>query len=266
MRALIGILLLLLLLVSCKSGQLKTTKDADDSTKVTDTRLNKRLNAADILDNHRSAKSDFETLHIIGDASYSGFSMGVQTDIRIERGEQILIIIKKLGFTGAKVYITPERVSYYESMTNTYYDGDFTLISNLLGVELDYEKVENLLLGKALYDQRQEITSKDIEENLYRVLTQLVTQNDLVELQYWIDGSWNLHKEKLSLDNSSNELEINYKNHKQSEGIVLPQQIHISATNAKQSVDLKLNYSKISKNTDLNFVYEIPKNAKEIRF
>lgn len=266
MRALIGILPLLLLLVSCKSGQLKATKDADDSIKVTDTRLNKRLNAADILDNHLSVESDFETLHIIGDASYSGFSMGVQTDIRIERGEQILIIIKKLGFTGAKVYITPERVSYYESMTNTYYDGDFTLISNLLGVELDYEKVENLLLGKALYDQRQEITSKDIEENQYRVLTQLVTQNDLVELQYWIDGSWNLHKEKLSLDNSSNELEINYKNHKQSEGVVLPQQIHIFATNAKQTVDLKLNYSKISKNIDLNFVYEIPKNAKEIRF
>jgi len=49
------------------------------------------------------------------------------------------------------------------------------------------------------------------------------------------------------------------------EGLI-PRKIHIFATNAKQTVDLKLNYSKISKNTDLNFVYEIPKNAKEIRF
>src|SRR5690606_7312604 len=103
MRALIGILPLLLLLVSCKSGQLKTTKDADDSIKVTDTRLNKRLNAADILDNHLSVESDFETLHMIGDEPYSGFSMSVQTDIRIDRSKQILIIIKILRFTGANV-------------------------------------------------------------------------------------------------------------------------------------------------------------------
>src|SRR5690606_13883907 len=106
---------------------------------------------------------------------------------------------------------------------------------------------------------------KDIEESLYRVLTQLVTRNDLVELQYWIDAGWNLHKEKLSMGNSYNELEINYKNHQQSEGVILPKEIFILATNQNQSVELKLKYTKINKNTDLNFTYEIPKNAEEIR-
>lgn len=264
MKSIAGILLFLLLLVSCKSGKLKETKDTDVSIETTNMRLDEKLDASAILEKHLSAEPDFETLHILGSAEYSGFGLSLQSDIRIERGEQILITLKQFGFTGAKIYITPERVSFY-TIQKTYYDGDFSVISDLLGVALDYEKVENLLLGKALYDDQQKIADKDIEESLYRVLTQLVTRNDLVELQYWIDAGWNLHKEKLSMGNSYNELEINYKNHQQSEGVILPKEIFILATNQNQSVELKLKYTKINKNTDLNFTYEIPKNAEEIR-
>lgn len=249
---------------SCKSAKLKEVKDADVSIETANMRLDEKLEATAILEKHLSAEPDFKTLHILGSAEYSGLGLSLQSDIRIERGKQILITLKQFGFTGAKMYITPERVSFY-TIQKTYYDGDFSVISDLLGVELSYEKVENLLLGKALFDEQQKIADNDIDENLYRVLTQLITRNDLVELQYWIDAGWNLHKEKLSMENSYNELEINYKNHKKSEGIILPQEILISATNQQQSVDLRLNYSKIHKNTDLNFAYEIPKNAEEIR-
>lgn len=264
MRGFIGILFFSLLLVSCKTGQTKAIKDSDRLEHLTDVNLNEKADAWEIMDSHLALKPDFETLHIIGNAEYSGMGMSVQSDIRIEKGKQILVIIRKFGFTGAKILITPERVSYYESVNNSYYDGDFSLLNQLFGVAFDYEKVENLLLGKALYDSKLEIKDQAIEDGFYRVIAELLTAHQFIEFQYWIDGGWHLQKEKMLLKGSPIELTINYNDYKQNSGIVLPHIVHLSATNLHEEISLKLNYTKVNKDTELNFTYEIPKNAKEI--
>ncbi len=264
-KSVLGACFCALLLLSCKSWQPQSSTEEKDEIVAGSTVLDKKIDADEIMGNHLSAPHDFNTLHIIGNADYSGMSMDVQTDIRIEKGEQILIIIRKFGITGAKILITPTRVSYYETMQNTYYDGDFELISNMLGVELDYQKVENLLLGKALYDNQQKWVNKRLENDFYQVVTQLIMPQDIVELQYWIDADWQLHREKLSMVKSPNTLDIAYANHSENEGIVLAEKIEITAANLSQKIGLKLAYNKIRKNTELNFRYEIPDNAKPIQ-
>ena len=56
----------------------------------------------------------------------------------------------------AKVMITPDKVSYYNNWENVYFDGDFSLLSDLLGTELDFTKVQNLLLGETLFDLKEQ--------------------------------------------------------------------------------------------------------------
>ena len=46
--------------------------------------------------------------------------------------------------------ITPSKVSYYEKINNTYFEGDFSMLSNWLGTDLNLNKVQNLFLGKAI--------------------------------------------------------------------------------------------------------------------
>jgi hypothetical protein len=50
----------------------------------------------------------------------------------------------------AKASITPTSVSYY----GTYFEGDFSALSQWLGTDLDYNKIQNMLLGEALIYQK----------------------------------------------------------------------------------------------------------------
>src|SRR5690606_19315488 len=61
-----------------------------------------------------------------------------------------------LGIPLAKALITRDRVSYFEKIGGTYFDGDYSLISQWLGTPLDFDKLQNLLLGQTIYDLRED--------------------------------------------------------------------------------------------------------------
>ena len=61
-----------------------------------------------------------------------------------------------------RVKITPEYVRFYNKLDNTYFDGDYTLISNFLGTELGFDNLQNLLLGEAVFD----INPKEFKKNI----------------------------------------------------------------------------------------------------
>jgi hypothetical protein len=58
---------------------------------------------------------------------------------------------------------------YYEKLQRTYFDGDFSLLSKWLGAELDYEKVQNILLGQAVLNLKKGKYNSEIANNLYQL-------------------------------------------------------------------------------------------------
>jgi hypothetical protein len=52
----------------------------------------------------------------------------------------------------AKASITPTSVSYYEKIKGTYFEGDFSALSQWLGTDLDFNKIQNMLLGEAAHE------------------------------------------------------------------------------------------------------------------
>ena len=69
-------------------------------------------------------------------------SKSTTVSFRMEKDKTIWM--SKLGFI--KAMITPDRVSFYNKLDNTYFDGDYALISDILGTDLDFNKVQNLIL------------------------------------------------------------------------------------------------------------------------
>ena len=138
MKKIIIVFIGLFFLVSCKSKQ-----------SVLESAANESLAAAKIISGHYENEKNFSTLNIRANAKYKDDkqSHSVTADIRIKKDEIIWINVKLLGFPVAKALITPEKVSYYEKINNTYFEGDFSLLSNWLGTELDFNKVQNLLTG-----------------------------------------------------------------------------------------------------------------------
>ncbi len=245
--------MLTLFIFSCKSKQAITGGLASTD-----------LTAIKIIQGHSQNQKDFKTLNIRATTKYKdqGQSYSVNTEIRIKKDEMIWIYVKMLGFPVAKALITPNKVSYYEKINNSYFEGDFSLISNWIGTDLDFNKVQNLFLGIAIDDlSKKEYTSK-IENELY-LLTEK-TKTDTEKAFYFEAENFLLKKELVQQPSQNRNLEIQYPTHQQENGIFLPNTVLIKAIQ-KEQINIDLFYKSFSFNEDLNFSFSIPDGYESIQ-
>ncbi|MDR7208617.1 DUF4292 domain-containing protein [Flavobacterium piscis] len=255
MKKYIAIILVLIFMLSCKS---KAVAVQNSTTEVEAKKDNR------IIEKYYDNKLDFKTLYIKAGARYvdEKQSQNVTAEIKIENDKQILVSVRFLGITMAKALITPTAVSYYEKINGTFYEGDFTSLSKWLGTELDYSKVQNLLVGEALDDLRKSKYTQTIVENLFR----LEDENgaNLKKAFFLEPEKYLLQKEEISQDQENRKLEISYSNHKVFDQGTLPTSIEINAIQPKGKTDINLNYNTISFNEELSFPYSVPSGYKKI--
>ena len=250
-----GILAVVLafLLIGCKSKQAVASAAAKDTAEI-----------SKIINGHYANETNFKTLNIKANAKYEDPSQShsLNADIRIKKNEIIWINIKILGFPIAKALITPAKVSYYEKINNTYFEGDFSMLSNWLGTDLDFQKVQNLLLGKSIDDLSKGNWISGINDKLFK-LSQAKTTEISKEF-YFEAANFLLKKETITQASQNRALEIQYPSYKEVERIFLPNEINIKAVQ-KDKISIAIEYKNTTFNENLNYSYAIPSDYKAIQ-
>ncbi|WP_432222596.1 DUF4292 domain-containing protein [Flavobacterium sp. TMP13] len=248
------VFLVLVLLVGCKAKKDIATETEDLNT----------VSSKKIIDKHYSNTLNFTTLYIKATAKYSDAkqNQNVTTEIRIKKDEQILVSIRFLGITMAKALITPTSVSYYEKIKGTYYDGDFTSLSKWLGTDLNFEKVQNLLVGEALDNLKKGKYKESIVDQLYRLDDQ--KESNLKQSYYFDAEKFLLQKEQITQTAENVMIQVAYADHKTFEQGILPTSIVINTIQSKGKTDINLNYNSISFNEEISFPYSIPDGYKRV--
>lgn len=248
------VFLTLILLIGCKTKQ--TAANVTDN--ISD------ASAKKIIDKHYTNTLDFSTLYIKANAKYSDQkqNQNVTADIRIKKDEQILVSIRFLGITMAKALITPTTVSYYEKIKGTYYEGDFTSLSKWLGTDLNFEKVQNLLVGEALDNLKEGKYKESVVDQLYRLDDQ--KQSNLKQSYFFDADKFLLQKEQITQTSENVMIQVAYSDHKTFDQGVLPSRVEINTIQAKGKTDISLNYNSISFNEELSFPYSIPDGYKKV--
>jgi hypothetical protein len=241
------------LLIGCKSKQAVASAAAKDTAEI-----------SKIINGHYANETNFKTLNIKANAKYEDPSQShsLNADIRIKKNEIIWINIKILGFPIAKALITPAKVSYYEKINNTYFEGDFSMLSNWLGTDLDFQKVQNLLLGKSIDDLSKGNWISGINDKLFK-LSQVQT-TDISKEFYFEAANFLLKKETITQASQNRALEIQYPSYKEVERIFLPNEIYIKATQ-KDKISIAIEYKNTTFNENLNYSYAIPSDYKAIQ-
>lgn len=256
MKKYISILVLSIAVISCKS---KAVAVQGNTSQTIVEKEDKK-----VIEKHYDNKLDFSTLYIKASAKYvdEKQSQNVTAEIRIEKDKQILISVRFLGITMAKALITPDAVSYYEKINSTYYEGDFTSLSKWLGTDLDYTKVQNLLVGEAFDDLRKGKYTQTIVENLFR----LDEEKDAnLKKTFFLDGEkYLIQKEEISQPSENRTLQIAYSDSKTFDQGILPTSIEINAVQPKGKTSINLNYNNISFNEQLTFPYSVPSGYKKM--
>lgn len=244
------------LLVSCKAkakvaGETKIEELSDVSAKR-------------IINNFYANKSDFSTLYIKSNVKYRDEkqSQNLTAEIKIKKGEQILVSIRFLGITMAKAHITPTSVSYYEKLNSTYFEGDFSTLSKWLGTDLDYTKVENILIGQTLDDLTKGKYQDSIIDQSYRL--QDLSKNNNIKQFFFNKDSFLLEKQIVSQTIENRMIEVSYSDYKKYGEISVPSDISINAEQDKGKTQISLGYNTITVNEELNFPYSVPNDYKRI--
>ncbi|CAM3966799.1 MULTISPECIES: DUF4292 domain-containing protein [Flavobacterium] len=248
----IFLVLLIALFCACKSKKL-----------VGEASANKELATVKVVQGHYENLKDFSTVNIRVNAKYKDDrqSHSINADIRIKKDEMIWINVKMLGFPIAKALITPNKVSYYEKIGNTYFEGDFSMLSNWLGTDLDFNKVQNLFLGNAIDDLTKQNYNTSIEEGLYKMVEK---KKSTTEKEFYFEAAnFLLKKENINQNDKNRKLEIAYPTHLKHDDVFLPEQINIKAVQDTQ-IHIDLYYKSVTFNEDLSFSFTIPNGYDSI--
>jgi len=218
-----------------------------------------------IISNHYDNNFNQKTVNANLNAKYSDNKMSTSINIklRIDMDKTIWMSATKLGFPLAKVKITPSRVSYYEKLKGTYYDGDFALLSKWLGTELDYEKVQNILLGQAVLNLKKEKYDSKIDNKSYQLSP--IKENELFGILFFMNpDNFKLNRQEITNTEKQQMLSVSYGNYKDIKGEQFPENINIRATDRNNLTTINIEYKSVEFNEELTFPFEIPSGYKEI--
>jgi len=253
LKQVLYILILTIAFTSCKSS------------KIMNTNASLGMSAKKVIKNHYDNAFDKETIIARLKIKYEGKSTlpSVTASLRIKKDRTIWISLTKLGFPVGKALITPDRVSYYEKINRTYFDGDFTLLSNWLGTDLDYDKIQNLLLGEAVLNLKDDKFIVDLHQNKY--LLKPKKEYDLFSILFLINSdNFKINSQEIHQKDENKTLTINYNKYTKVDDEIFPKEIHIEASDTKNISTIDVNYRSIVFNNPVSFPFKIPKHYKQI--
>ena len=224
----------------------------------------KGISADGIIASHYATKKDFSTLYIKSSVAYTDDkqSQNVSAEIKIKKDEKILISIRFLGITMAKALITPTEVKYYEKINGKYFEGNFAGLSRWLGTDLDFQKVQNMLLGQAFDDLHKETYQMTISDQLYK----LESTTDLnTNKAFYIDSDQFLLKKQSIIQSSTGRmLQVTYPNHKEFAESIVPLNLVIEAIQHQEKTNINIVYNAFTFNEELSFPYDVPDGYERI--
>lgn len=221
------------------------------------------LSAAKVIENHYNNKNDFSTLYIKASARYEDAkqTQNVTAEIKIKKDEMILVSVRFLGITMAKALITPTEVKYYDKINNEYFEGDYSGLSKWLGTDLDFAKVQNLLLGRAIDDLHKSKYEVSIMNKWYKLENNSANTNRsfYFEAQHFL-----IKQQEINQPNSERALLIEYPEYKEYNEMILPLSIVINALNKGKKTNINIDYKNVSFNEELSFPYSVPEGFERI--
>lgn len=227
-----------------------------------DMSVNTGLGTKAVIKNHYGAAAQFTTLSGRMKIEYSSGdnSQGIPATFRMEKDKALWLSV---FFGMGKAYITPQRVAFYSSVNNIYFDGDFKALSAYVGTPLDFKMIQGLLLGESAVDLKTLKFKLDQTPGVYR----LKPQRAMAFFKLFIDidpKTFKVVQSQISQASQKSNLVINYPSYTPVSGVLLPDNIDVQAQLGKTNAKLSISYKSLAVNKSLNFPFKIPDGLKAL--
>lgn len=151
---------ILLGLSSCKTTRLATT-----------TSVVKPMSANKLIRNIENNAFDYKHLSIkkINCQFDNGKTKtSFRASILAKKDKQIIVMLTKLNIPVGRIWLTPDSVKFINYIENNYFLDDYSYLSSLLDMDLDFETV-NSIFSNSIFSVRDEKRDKDNREYEARI-------------------------------------------------------------------------------------------------
>ena len=248
------IISLLLVFSSCKSNK-----------ELTNNSLIKNRSAKKIAKKHVAENFDQKTIDAKLKVNYKDHKNGLGFSVRmkIKKDEVIWLKGSKL-ITLFKAKITPDKVCFYSPYKKNYFEGDFRMLRKILGTDISFKQLQNILLGQAMIDVKSQAQNIEISNNSYQLSPK--EQPKLFDVFFYINPNhYKLDKQSLVNTSKNQRLDILYSDYIYKKNIVFPNKINILAKENTKFTTIDMMVYSVDFNTNLNLNFSIPKGYKEIQ-
>ena len=187
----------------------------------------------------------------------------VNASLRIEKDKIIWMSISKF-ITVGKLKITPNKVQFYNNLDQTYFDGDFSILSNLLGTEVNFQQVQSILLGEAIYPLNNKDYQIKKEANSF-----VFTPNENDErfnIFFWLDSqNFKAKKQEIRQNNGEKLLSVQFTEFEKVQDVNFPKHLYILAKDDKKTSTINIDYKSVKLDISLRYPFSIPNGYKEIQ-
>lgn len=189
--------------------------------------------------------------------------------IRMREDSVIWASVKKLGFEGGRILITPDSVFLINRLDKNYIAKPFSYIRNMTGLSStgnnlsDFRNLYDLVLGNVVLKS----------EGKYDVKTQdskyiLSKEEDFSHSEYWVNGNnFTLNKMKISQTDENREAICTFMNYKSLTNNNIFSYIRNLNLYSVESgkLNIELNFSKVSIDDPVSIRFSIPKSYEEAK-
>ena len=250
------ILVAMLVFASCKTSNVVIGKSI----------ATKRMSARKVSKKHIATSFNKKTIDAKLKVAYKTdkdkYNLNVK--LRIDKDKVIWInVVYKRVILVARAKITPTSVSYYEKIKKTYFKGDFDLIENMLGTEVNFKQLQNMLLGQTIFDLKDQKYISEVDNESHLLLP--MQQKALFDILFWINPvHFKLDKQSLKNLNKNQELNVAYKSYTTIDGEVFPKRIEIRAKEKEKFTNIDIDYKSIVFDKSISTPFRIPKGYKQV--
>ena len=140
----------------------------------------------------------------------------------------------------------------------------FTSIKKVLGADISFKQLQNILLGETIIDIKSERQNIDITSNSYKLSPK--QQNKLFDLFFFINPKhYKLDKQSVISSLKNQRLDISYPSYSRKNNVLFPDRINILAKENNKFTKIEMIVRSVDFNTNPNFSFSIPKGYKEIQ-
>lgn len=165
--------------------------------------------------------------------------------------------------TAFKIQITPDSFSFYSPVAKEYFEGDFTLLKKILGVELTFGQLQDLLIGNSIFEMKGKRFSSEIADNSYKLTPKV--QEKLFDVFFKINPNhYKLDQLFLTDDSKEKSLRIDYKKYAKLDEDLIPTRMMINAAEGEYYTWIDMEYRSLKLNEPINVRYRIPSGYKRI--